>query len=166
MGLTHNEQPGLELALVTLAESAPQVVPYGEGLEHDPSKPFTVVYSQNPYGIPGFTNHQGYNYGAATYAPYRQSAYLSSIDSGWSPSNQGVAMVGGSSSPEKLSHQRIIWGLPRKRLCIIMGAASVVVLVAALALGLGLGLGLRKSRYVFDRFAKASRALLSLAGYD
>ncbi|ROW07373.1 hypothetical protein VMCG_03780 [Cytospora schulzeri] len=96
MGLSHDEQPGLELAPVT----NPQVA-YGEGLEFDPSKPVTNTYDHTLHRDPSTASHQGQYNSAAAYDPYRQSAYLNSTTSGWSPASNGVIPVGGPPFTEK-----------------------------------------------------------------
>ncbi|KUI56473.1 hypothetical protein VP1G_03810 [Cytospora mali] len=121
----HDEQPGLELA----PHSGPEVV-YGQGLEFDHNKPpVTTPYDQAIRGSPPVAHIYGQHYGAPPYDPYHQSAYLASAS-------------GGPPSPYKTPQQERIWGLPKKKFWILLGALIIAVLVIALALGLGLGLGL------------------------
>lgn len=132
MGLSHDEQPGLELAPVT----APQVA-YGEGLEYDPSKPVPAPHDQSLHSNPSIANHQGYYHDAPAYDPYWQSAYLSSTTSGWSPASHGVM----SEKPPQQDH---VWGMRKKTFWLILVGFLIGMLVVALALGLGLGLGLNQ----------------------
>lgn len=139
MGLSHDEQPGLELAPVI----APQVA-YGEGLEYDPSKPVPAPYNQTLHSNPSISSHQGQHHDAPMYDPYGQSAYLNSATSGWSPASNGVMPVGGHTLPEKPPQQEYIWGMRRRTFWLILGGFLIGMLVVALALGLGLGLGLNQ----------------------
>ncbi|KUI72429.1 hypothetical protein VM1G_11810 [Cytospora mali] len=105
----HDEQPGLELA----PHSGPQVV-YGQGLEFDHNKPpVTTPYDQAIRGSPPIAHIYGQHYGAPPHDPHHQSAYLASAS-------------GGPPSPYKTSQQEHIWGLPKRKFWIILGAFILI----------------------------------------
>lgn len=121
------EQPGLELA----PQAFPDLeVAYGQGLEFEPN-----IHANEP-------SHHGQYYGATPHNTLHPSANQGPPTSGLSPESQYAMIVGEPPTQDKPSQRELIWGIPKKRFWLILGALITLVLVIALALGLGLGLGL------------------------